>query len=236
MTFSFLILLIRPLTYLLFRLTSTLFLPGFLPTILLLTLPKPNTCSSLKPSSCFSSFPSLYLNESPLELVSSYKYLGVFFLLISPGLCIFVIRICSKCRKLIGFLFRYFYRFSSPTVLLYLALIRPHLEHCSSVWDPSSSILLNISLSNSVLSNGLPPTPLCLIFFHCPSLSLRRKQSKHIFLYQVLNDFPPSSFCFQTPPHLSSRSYHPSNLLIPFARTSTFLYSFVPSVCRLWKE
>ena len=33
---------------------------------------------SLKSPFCFSSFPSLYLNDSLLELVSSYKYFGVF--------------------------------------------------------------------------------------------------------------------------------------------------------------
>ena len=32
---------------------------------------------SFKPSSFFSSLPSLYLNNSPLELVTSFKYLGV---------------------------------------------------------------------------------------------------------------------------------------------------------------
>ena len=89
----------------------TQFLPGSLPTILLLTLPKPNTCSSL--SNPHLAFPSLYLNDSPLELVSSY---GVF---LSSNLS-WLLHIRQIRSKLIGFLFCYFYRFSSPTVLFKL--------------------------------------------------------------------------------------------------------------------
>ena len=75
---------------------------------------------SLKSPSCLSSVSSLYLNDSPLKLVSSYKYLGV-LLSSNVSWSLHIRQICSKCRKLIGFLFRYFYRFSSPTVLFVLS-------------------------------------------------------------------------------------------------------------------
>ena len=91
-------------------------------------------------SSRSASLPSLCLNGSPLERVYSYKYLGV---IISSNLSwsLHIHSICCKSRKLIGLLFRHFYPHSSPSVLfrLYNSLVRPHLEYCSYLWDPSSS-------------------------------------------------------------------------------------------------
>ena len=82
-------------------------------------------------------FPILYLNDSPLERVYSFKYLGVILnsqLFWSPH----IDYICSKTRKLLGFIFHNFYFHSSPSALLklYLSLILPHLSYCSSLWDP----------------------------------------------------------------------------------------------------
>ena len=124
---------------------------------------------SFKPSSFFTSLPSLYLNNSPLELVTSFNYLGV---VLSSNLSwsLHIHNICSKSRKLIGFLFCYFYSFSSPSVLfkLYLALVWPHLEYCSSVWDPSSP--LPISTLEKVQYFVLK---LCCKMYHCSCLVLQ---------------------------------------------------------------
>ena len=100
---------------------------------------------SLKPSSFFSSFPPLYHNGSSLELVYSYKYLGV---LISSNLSWSlhnIDSICRKSRQSLGLLFRHFYYHSSPSALFQLntTFVRPHLEYCSILWDPSSHSVTN---------------------------------------------------------------------------------------------
>ena len=201
---------------------------------------------SPKPSSFFSSFPLLCLNGSSLELVSSYKYLGV---LISSNLSwsLHIDSICRKSRQILGLLFRHFYRHSSPSALfkLYIALVRPHLEYCSILWDPSSPSVVNslekvqfftLKLCSKHWSSSYSSL---LRKFNCPSLSSRRKISKLIFLFKILHGyvyFPPDSFLIRPPPRIPIRSSHPLNLLIPFARTSALLHSFIPRSSSLWNS
>ena len=83
------------------------------------------------------SLPTLMLNGAHLARVTSYKYLGV---LITSNLMwsSHVSNICNKTRRLIGILYRRFYKHSSPNTLLrlYTSFIRPHLEYAAAAWDP----------------------------------------------------------------------------------------------------
>ena len=76
---------------------------------------------SRKSQSFLSSLPPLFLNSSTIEHVYSYKYLGVVIssnLFWSPH----IFSVCSMSRKILGYIFRNFYCFSSPLSLLYYSL------------------------------------------------------------------------------------------------------------------
>ena len=82
----------------------------------------------------------LKLFGSPLEIVDSYKYLGV---LLTGDLSwsLQVESVCQKARRILGLLYRRFYGQASQESLkiLYLSLVRTHLEYACQVWDPHLS-------------------------------------------------------------------------------------------------
>ena len=81
--------------------------------------------------------PDLKLDVSSLEQVHSYKYLG---LNLTPNLSWsdHIHSISTKAKKLVGLLYRRFYRNTDSQSLLqlYLALVRPPTEYASQVWNP----------------------------------------------------------------------------------------------------
>ena len=101
------------------------------------------TISRKSPTS-FTSLPSLLLDGSPLELVSSFKYLGI-TLTFNHSWFIHVNETFSKVKKLLSCIYRQFYYNSSSTVLnkLYLTLIFSIIMYSSSVWDPYSISNIN---------------------------------------------------------------------------------------------
>ena len=86
---------------------------------------------------------SYLLNGHQLEVVDQAKYLGV---TIQGDLRwnTHVANITGKANSSLAVLKRNV-RVSSKTIkaAAYKALVRPHLEYCSSVWDPPQQILLN---------------------------------------------------------------------------------------------
>ena len=69
------------------------------------------------------------------------KFLGAYTQLVYLSWSPHIKFVCSKSRKVLGVIFRHFYRFSSPKSLLclYKSLVIPHLSYCSSVWSPPPS-------------------------------------------------------------------------------------------------
>ena len=198
---------------------------------------------TLKPSPTLNSYPPLTINNSPLNRVFSFKYLGV---LLSPSLSwsLHISTICSKARKILGLIFRHFYHFSTPVTILrlYTSLVRPILEYCSPVWSPTSVSLSHsldsiqsfaIKLATKFHSFSLPPSLIP------PSLSSRRLHARLKLLFAFSRNiifFPLPTLQSSPRPPYPIRSYHPMNL-IPFrCRTSTFSRSFFPSTILLWNS
>ena len=97
---------------------------------------------SYKHSHFIDSCPSLLISNSPLERVESFQYLGVLLTLNlswSPN----ILKIRKKARKVLGIIYRLFYKFSTPATLLhlYISLVWPILEYCAPVWSPFSASL-----------------------------------------------------------------------------------------------
>ena len=198
---------------------------------------------TLKPSPTLNSYPPLTINNSPLNRVFSFKYLGV---LLSPSLSwsLHISTICSKARKILGLIFRHFYHFSTPVTILrlYTTLVRPILEYCSPVWSPTS-----VSLSRSLESIQSFVTKLASKFHSFslplslipPSLSSRRLHARLKLLFAFSRNFIffPLHILQPSPrPPYPIRSYHSMNL-IPFCCcTSTFSRSFFPSTILLWNS
>ena len=81
--------------------------------------------------------PVLTIDNIPIERTNSHKYLGI-VLTSNLTWSEHIHCICSKAKKLLGLLYRQFYKNCDPTTLLslYVCLIRPHLEYASQVWNP----------------------------------------------------------------------------------------------------
>ena len=84
--------------------------------------------------------PILYVSGTPLQRVTSVRYLGV-ELTQDLSWSLHVSHLCAKARQLIGLLYRRFYKHANTATLLqlYKSFIRPHLEYCAIVWDPHLS-------------------------------------------------------------------------------------------------
>ena len=152
-----------------------------------------------------------------------------------PLLVLHISNVRSKSHKVLGLIFRLFYRFSSPNTILHLysSLVRPILEYCSPVWFP-----ISVSTSNSLESiqsfalkiaskfHSPASSPLTL-----PSFSSHHLQARIKLLFAIIHSlyFLPSPVVFlQTRPPYPIHSYHPSNLSLIFCRNILFLQILLP--------
>ena len=195
---------------------------------------------SFKPQSSFDSFPSLSVSGSPLERVYCFTYLGLLFHC-SMSWSLHLASLRKRAKKMVGFLYRNFYTGSSPSTLLklYTTLVRPILEYCSVVWDPSSS-----SASSSLESVQFFALKVAfkswsssydslLSLSQLPTLSHRRLKAKTLLIFKLKSGLchsldPPLTLHSPSSVSLRLRNSNSSTLSPIFCRTSAFFHSFFP--------
>ena len=185
----------------------------------------------------------IMLNGSILEVVTTYKYLGLH---ISSDLSwsYHIQSICSKARKVLGLLYRKYYRFSDQATLLqlYTSLVRPHLEYAASVWDPYHQRDIQLLEKTQKFACRMC-TKTWSASYHellhalqLPTLSNRRLFLKLCTIFKIIHGacyFPPNVICVRdTRTHIG----RPLMLNQPFARTNSYFYSFVPNSVSQWNR
>lgn len=184
---------------------------------------------------------SLRIDDRPIDQVDSFRYLGV---QISSDLTWsdHISRTCLKAKRLIGFLYRYFYLAERKCLShLYRALILPILDYGCCIWDPHTA--KHVTQLERVQSFA---ARLATKRWSCDAdslkselgwaaLSTRRRFQKLCLCRRILcgdSLIPPTVF---TPhPSLSVRHLNSKPLFQPFVRTYYHRYSYFVSVVPLW--
>ena len=187
----------------------------------------------------------LYLQGTPLDKVSKYKYLGVTFTT-DLNWSEHIHSISMKSKKPLGLLYRQFYKYSSNKALLTLntSLIRPHLEYASPVWNPH--LAKDIKLLESVQKMALKICTKCwsesyennLASLSLPTLAQRRDHLSLCYFYKLANNyfsFPGAPLTHNTTSRFT-RAASRSLFVLPFAKTNNFMYSFFPRTICKWNN
>ena len=185
--------------------------------------------------------PSISLNGSPLEFTPTFKYLG---LLISSDLSwsSHIDNICSKAKRILGLLYRRFYRHSNEQTLqqLYLSLVRPHLKYAAPVWSPHlNKYIIMLERTQQFACNMCTKiwdssNNELLDRLHLPTLAQRRLYLSLCFMYRIIHGlmyFPTNIIVPSSTSSHYTRSY---SLYQPFARTDSYLHSFLPNTLSQW--
>jgi hypothetical protein len=146
-----------------------------------------------------------FLHGVSLVQVSEVKYLGI---TISHDLKwnAHIEAACSRARGVLSFLGRNLKVANNKTKeLAYFALVRPHVEYCSTVWDPYTKKMCNkvemvqrkaarFVLNKLGSAHYKDSVTEMLNNLKWSTLSERRKQSRLLMLYKIHNSLIPITF------------------------------------------
>ena len=185
----------------------------------------------------------LQLGDNILERVYTYKYLGVQFTS-NLSWSDHIHAKCSKAKKLLGLLYRKFQGCTDPVTLfnLYITLVRPHLEYACEIWNPC--LKRDINKVEQLQKFGLR---MCtrrwssdyldlLLLFSILTLGDHRLHLTLCTMYKIVHklvDFPQDVFIPKSLTRLQSSSLT-LTFVLPFARTNSLKFSFIPHTCSIW--
>ena len=182
----------------------------------------------------------------PITSITQHKYLGVE---LDSKLTWneHISAITGKANSSLGFLRRNLYNCPEQIkTQAYYSLVRPHLEYACSVSDPHTQ--KNISSIEEVqrragrfvkkFNQRTPSTIKSLLEeLRWPSLERRRKQTRLINLYKIVN----GTLAVEIPNYFrqkerQTRNYHPLKFINAGCRTNIYKYSFFPRSVKEWNE
>ncbi|KAL8579161.1 hypothetical protein ACOMHN_010745 [Nucella lapillus] len=172
-----------------------------------------------------------------LARLTTAKYLGVD---ISSDLSWkhHIDRSAKKANNMLGFLKRNLKTPDRTTKCnAYFALVRPHLEYCSSVWNPHTANLtkkieaVQRRAARYVTSDYNPTSSVTAMLkdLNWETLQSRRTKGQLNMFYKIVNnqiDIPPDPYL--TPGSSRTRSNHSQKFRHVPARTNVFKFSFFP--------
>ena len=174
-----------------------------------------------------------------LETVHQYPYLGV-ELSEDLGWEPRINKVISKANRTLWFLRRNIYKCPQHIkAQAYIALVRPHLEYASSVWDPFRKCHINAlqmvqrKVARFVTFNYTrEPGTVITILQH-----LGWKMARLTLFYKSINgeaavSIPP----YLTKPTTRTRQYHSQRFSRLSTSTDTYKYSFIPRTISDWNN
>lgn len=204
-----------------------------------------NKCKVIRVSRLQSDVSCYYLNHTPLQQVTTYKYLGVH---ISSNLSweTHIQYVTSNANRMLGFIKRNFSAAPlSLKLLLYKTLVRTKLEYASSIWDPGTDVLTSAveAIQNRsarfILTNYHRTASVTSMksSLNLPNLASRREVFRLCLFHKIYYHNHTLRDKLLAPPfYISQRLDHRHKMGVPSCNTTTFHNSFIPRTTVLWNH
>lgn len=189
---------------------------------------------------------SYVIGRDPLRKVSEFKYLGV---ILSEDLTFnhHIDMILNKAGKILSLVIRNLR--AAPQLLkeaAYRALVRPHLEYASAVWDPHQKYLMDkiegvqnravrFILNKYSGFQNVTQMKACIEMEH---LDTRRRKCRLKLIHAIYNNLTgvDKSVYMKTPHYISNRKDHSKKIREIKCQTNYVKFSFFPRTIGEWNE
>ncbi len=189
-----------------------------------------------------------HLGEDTLTSVNDHPYLGLTFTS-KLSWKTHINNVTLKANRMLGLIKRNL-KHCHPQLKeqAYISLVRPHLEYCSTVWNPYHQTTINqveaiqkraARFVRNVYQRTESVTSL-LKDLNWPSLKDRRENSIKIMMYKISNDLIAINKDIYLQPMTQTRlrNHHPAKYqpLSTHSSKDVYKYSFMPTAVRLWNS